>query len=137
MDCAQMDTPDLYGNTHFLVIVDRATSYLWTIPLKTKVDLHVIVEKFIQTVVIPYHSHCTHKAPREKSLAKIGLSKPSLAKEKLTESTVLKRMKQEENYENLTRGLRKICCDRGTEFYNQDMTALAEKYSCTIDAVPP
>ena len=133
MDLCEMDSPDLYGNTYFLAIVDRATGYLWDIPLKKKDSVHLIVDEFITTIVKPYHAHQTHQKLRELSLQKIADSSEGTS----TGDDALNKLKQVQGFEQLTQGLRKIRCDQGTEFYNKKMTTmLKSKHNVTLDPVP-
>ena len=65
LDCCEDYAPDLYVNTHFLVIVDRASSMMWSIPLKDKRNLYKLVDKFIKQVVKPYHKLKTNRLLRQ------------------------------------------------------------------------
>jgi hypothetical protein len=135
LDCCEMDAPDLYGNTHFLVIVDRATSMMWTIPLKDKRDLYKLLDKFISTVVEPYHKLKTNRDLRKMALEKIGESEVGTdsykkGMERWDTITQLKEL------ENSVSGLRKIRCDRGTEFDNVEMKSMLTRHGVELDMVP-
>ena len=112
MDCCEMDAPDLFGNRHFLVIVDRATSYMWNIPLKDKKDLSKIIEKFLRKVVEPYHQ-AKNRLHLEKQQGEPG------------------------EVQNILPGLRRVRCDCGTEFLNQEMEKLGNKFGFVMDPVAP
>ena len=54
LDCAEMDAPDFYGNTWFLMIVDRSTGFRWVLPLKDLSELYKVVDEFLDKVAEPY-----------------------------------------------------------------------------------
>ena len=116
MDCCQMDSEDIYGNKHFLVIVDRCSSYMWTVPLRDKEDLAIIVEKFLLSVVLPYHRKRNQSLLhewRERTPHGSRTQPPSLP------------------------GLQRIRCDCGSEFLNREMTKLGKRFGFVTDPVAP
>jgi hypothetical protein len=135
LDCCEMDAPDLYGNTHFLVIVDRATSMMWTIPLKDKRDLYKLLDKFILTVVEPYHKLKTNRDLRKMALEKIGESEVGTEsyKKGMARWDTITQLKE---LEKSVSGLRKIRCDRGTEFDNAEMKSMLTRHGVELDMVP-
>ena len=116
LDCCEMDAPDLYGNIHFLVIVDRATGMMWDVPLKDKQNLYKVVGQFIMRVAKPFHAH------RDYKLAK-GLADGKL----VTDSSELK---------FTFSGLRTVRCDRGTEFNKDRFKSMLSSHGATLDIVP-
>ena len=116
MDCCELDASDLYGNTHFLVIICRATSMMWCIPLKDKRKMYTIVDHFIKRVVNPYHAWQAKKVAFRESLK--DLFKPELKRKVLFS------------------GLRKVRCDRGTEFNNEGFKAMLASHGAELDMVP-
>jgi hypothetical protein len=134
LDCCEMDAPDLYGNTHFLVIVDRATSMMWTIPLKEKRELYKLVDKFIKQVVKPYHKLKTNRLLRQLTGDGDDDEQGILFKE--NQGTEGKRQVINETLEECVSGLRNIRCDRGTEFNNEGMIGMLEQHGAKLDMVP-
>ena len=116
LDCCEMDAPDLYGNIHFLVIVDRATGMLWDIPLKDKRNLYKVVDHFIKRVVKPFHEHRHYKLAKGIADGQFvpvpGEPKPSFS------------------------GLRTVRCDRGTEFNNEPFKSMLASHGAALDMVP-
>ena len=119
VDTCYMEAPDIYGNTCFVAIVDRCTMMTWMIPLKSTKNMDKILGKFIDKVVTPFHKLRTHELLRRATLERTGKS-----------ATL-------ENLANKVSGLRKVRCDRGSEFNNDKVRTmlLAHNY-CILDPVP-
>ena len=109
LDTCEMDSPDIYGNQYFLVIVDRETDYIWSIPMKQKKDTYRVFKDFLETVVQPYHRLNQTKV----------MTKPANMELKAPESGLF--------------GIRRIRCDFGSEFRNKKIKALLKKYGGKVE----
>ena len=118
-----MDSPDIYGNLYFVVILDRSTDFFWHLPLKSKVQFYKVFDVFIEVVLK------TVLAKQNRTLME-EWNKHAGGKGLLLDSSANLQRKM------LSR-LRRIRCDCGSEFANKDFTALLEKNSATLCASNP
>jgi hypothetical protein len=121
VDTCYMDAPDLHGNTMFVVIVDRATMFTWAIPIKSTKKMHKVLEKFIMQVAEPYH-----RIKNKRMLEDLKKVKPGTEHEQKTQWMKLLSKHQ-------VSGLRKVRCDRGSEFCNKEVREMLDHHLCELD----
>ena len=131
LDCCDMCTPDIHGNNQFLIIVDRATKYVWLRPFDNREDGAIvdIVEEWITDVVRPYHAHrINHKILEDDALTTL--------KYRYKETDKRKRLKllisdTDPMVRDILAGLKMIRTDSGTEFLNNKMKLMLAKHKIT------
>ena len=121
VDTCYMDAPDIHGNTMFVVLVYRATMFTWAIPLKSVKNMHKVLEKFITQVAEPYHRIKNKRVLEELNSAETD----SGHNKNLQWMKLLSK--------NEVSGLRKVRCDRGSEFCNHQVREVLERHHCELD----
>ena len=123
LDTCEMDSPDIYGNKFFMVIVDRSTGFIWTLPLKTKENFYKIFDVFLKEVVDPYFfdKNKTLLDQWAEARAQHGLSGKHTADQGTTSSVP----------ELPT--LKNIRCDCGSEFVNKNFKDLLAKRGAKLN----
>ena len=116
LDTCEMDSPDIYGNVYFVVIVDRATGFIWTLPLANKKLLHKDFKLFLEEILLPYFSKKHSEQYKEWKC--------------MTDSEQMGRSP-------IFSGLRNVRCDQGTEFCNAQFEALIKYYGGKLTPTSP